>query len=622
MTHETTTIPLNKLVPWDGNVRRTGASDGIDELAASIAAHGLLQSLVVRKGKRGKYAVVAGGRRLLALQKLANDKAVAATLAVPCRIVEPDINGGELSLAENVVRMPMHPADQFEAFRDLAENGASIADVAARFGVTEALVAKRLKLGRVSPAILAAYRDGEIDLELVQAFTISDDHQAQERVLADTPTWNLRPGIVKRALTEGEVPVTDKRVRLVSLDAYEEAGGIVRRDLFDPEDGGTVLDSGLLDTLVAQKLESAAHELRGEGWKWVEIRPELDYSDLDGFARHYPERVTLSDDDQAELDTLTADYDELVDSDDEAAIERLAEIENRIDTLSAMMECWPQETLAIAGAIVAPAYRGDIRIERGLVRPEDRQAIEHGEQADSDEDAAEPAVRLSAKLITDLTARKSAAISTELAAQPDIALAVVVHALALSTFYNFAGSHSCLQISTTATGLRSVIDNPDDCAALTALEAARDRWYDQLPGNPADLWTWCLTQSLDTLQGLLAVIAALAVDAVQSKGMVPDSTELGHADALAEALFLDMATWFTPTAANFFSRINSASIQAAMAEAKGCSPAPGWAKLKKVELAAMAERQIAETGWLPEPLRIAKHTIDDDATEPMPDAAE
>jgi hypothetical protein len=65
------TIPLNKLVPWDGNVRKTGATEGIDELKASIAAHGILQSLVVRETIRGKYAVVARQRRYLALSSLA-----------------------------------------------------------------------------------------------------------------------------------------------------------------------------------------------------------------------------------------------------------------------------------------------------------------------------------------------------------------------------------------------------------------------------------------------------------------------------------------------------------------------------------------------------------------------
>ena len=73
-----TDIPLNKLIAWDGNVRKTGPEKGIDELAASIAAHGLLQSLVVRKHTRGKFAVVAGRRRLRALKSLAETKGTEA----------------------------------------------------------------------------------------------------------------------------------------------------------------------------------------------------------------------------------------------------------------------------------------------------------------------------------------------------------------------------------------------------------------------------------------------------------------------------------------------------------------------------------------------------------------
>ena len=108
-----TTIPLNKLVPADDNVRKTGKGDGIDELAASIAAHGLLQSLVVRKAKRGRYAVVAGDRRLSALKSLAESGAVASAYEVPCRLLTDEEDATEIGLAENVVRMPMHPADQF-----------------------------------------------------------------------------------------------------------------------------------------------------------------------------------------------------------------------------------------------------------------------------------------------------------------------------------------------------------------------------------------------------------------------------------------------------------------------------------------------------------------------------
>ena len=84
VTHNTITIPLNKLTAWDGNVRKTDADAGIDELAASIASHGLLQSLVVTKGKRGKYAVIAGRRRYLALKALAKAGTIEADMPVPC----------------------------------------------------------------------------------------------------------------------------------------------------------------------------------------------------------------------------------------------------------------------------------------------------------------------------------------------------------------------------------------------------------------------------------------------------------------------------------------------------------------------------------------------------------
>ena len=151
---DTTSIPLNKLSAWEGNVRKTASDAGIDELAASIAAHGLLQSLVVRKEARGKHAVVAGRRRLRALLNLAKDGRIEADMPVPCQVIDSAADAAEISLAENVMREAMHPADEFEAFRDLADKGLPAADIAARFGVTETVVAKRLKLANVSPLIL------------------------------------------------------------------------------------------------------------------------------------------------------------------------------------------------------------------------------------------------------------------------------------------------------------------------------------------------------------------------------------------------------------------------------------------------------------------------------------
>jgi len=71
----TTEIPLNKLIPFAGNVRKTHNKRFISELAASIRAHGLQQNLVVRKDG-AKYAVLAGGQRLKALLQLADRKSV------------------------------------------------------------------------------------------------------------------------------------------------------------------------------------------------------------------------------------------------------------------------------------------------------------------------------------------------------------------------------------------------------------------------------------------------------------------------------------------------------------------------------------------------------------------
>jgi ParB family chromosome partitioning protein len=622
---DTITIPLSKLVPWKGNVRRTGASDGIGELAASIAAHGLLQSLVVRKGKRGKYEIVAGQRRYLALCQLANAGTIAKDCEVSCMLAADTADATELSLAENVVRAPMHPADQFEAFRVLIEGGASTADVAARFGVSEISVQQRLKLGRLSPVILDAYRQGDIDLECAQAFTVSDDHAAQERVYEGLTSWSCQPHTIRRALTEDEVSTSDKRVRFVGLDTYRAAGGVIRQDLFSEDDEGYVVDVVLLDRLVADKLKAEASKLSGEGWKWVEHAPEADYQSLAKFSRRQPDRAALSDEVQTELDRLSEEYDALVDADDEDASDRLDEIQERIDVLSASAETWSPDTLAVAGAIVTIGYDGELRVERGLVRKEDRRAAEAAtsDLTKADDEAVEPASQeLSPRLVEELTAEKSAAIGAELMAKPDIALAAVVHALTLETIFPGYGSHTCLKMRVTTPGLAFSMAKPETSKPLAALSAEKKRLGDLIPGNPDDLWTWCRARSRDELLDLLAYLAGCAVDAVRHKGERDDNGRLLHGHDLAKALELDMTAWYTPTADGYFNRIRRAQIIAAIDETKG-GHGPALDNLQKTELAIRAEKAVAGTGWLPEPLRIGvEPALSNDNRDQLSQAAE
>ncbi len=256
-------IPLSKLVVSKANVRKTGAETDLGELKASIRAHGLLNPLTVRKGAKGKYEILAGQRRFLALSQIAFEDS-AGDAAARCTIVSDKADGAEISLAENAVRTDMHPADQFQAFRDLIDKGSSIADVAARFGVSEATVAKRLKLGRIAPKLLDLYRKGEMKLEQVQALTLTDDHVVQIAAWEGSMGYQREPFNLRRALTNGEVEATDRRVQFVGLDAYEAAGGTIRRDLFDGKNAGYISDTALLDKLVTERLEGLAEMARAE----------------------------------------------------------------------------------------------------------------------------------------------------------------------------------------------------------------------------------------------------------------------------------------------------------------------------------------------------------------------
>ena len=601
-------IPLNQLTAWKGNVRKTQNKGFVDELAASIKAHGLQQNLIVMKDGK-KYAVIAGGQRLKALQQLAKARDIEAAHPVPCKVTAGENDATELSLAENVVRENMHPADQFEAFCKLIDKGATVTDVAARFGITETVVQQRLKLARVSPAILKAYRKEELNLEQVMAFAISDDHEAQENVLNNLRDYDTNPRTIRDALTENHISTSDRRVKFVTLKAYEKAGGTTRRDMFSEHDRDVfILDTVLLEKLLAEKLERAALPVRAEGWKWVEVNPEFDYRQKSSFQRRYAELVPLQPEQQSVLDKLEAEYDALLEKwsdtdDDEERPERLDELQELIETINDREEVWTPETLAIGGAVVTIGYDGKTTIERGLVRPEDapkRTAKAKSSTPDDTGQAGEDhSPAFSAALIESLTAHKSAALSAELLLQPDIALAAVVHTIASRVLLNTGSTDTSLMMSVAPQSLKRV----EGSRAFLQLEAARETWGNRIPGTSGHLWTWCLEQHQSVLLDLLAFCTATTINAVQVKADRPGNQRLEHAEALATAVNLDMKSWFEPTAENFFSRISKPQILEALLEARGTAPAPAWEKLKKSELAALAAREIDGKGWLPEPLR-------------------
>jgi ParB family chromosome partitioning protein len=273
-------IPFNKLVLSQSNVRRVKAGVSIEDLAASIARRGLIQSLSVipvvdAEGQEtGMFEVPAGGRRFRALELLVKQKRLAKIAPVPCVVRKRDdgVLAEEVSLVENIDRAPLHPLDQFRAFQDMRVKGKTEEEIAAALFVPVQVVKQRLRLAAASPTLHEVYAEDGMTLDQLMAFTVTDDHARQEKVWdAIKDAWSKEPYQIRRMLTETTVRASDKRAVFVGVEVYELAGGIVMRDLFQSDDGGWLQDAALLDRLVGEKLKATAETIAAEGWKWIEV---------------------------------------------------------------------------------------------------------------------------------------------------------------------------------------------------------------------------------------------------------------------------------------------------------------------------------------------------------------
>ena len=550
-------IPLNRLVHSKANVRRTGRGVGLEGLMASIAAHGLRQNLNVRQTSGNRYEVVAGGRRLEALRRLAASGKVDPKVDVACLVLADDEDPTEVSLTENVIRTDMHPDDQFEAFRALVDGGLPVEDVGARFGVTPAVVRQRLKLASVSPQLREQFRKGELSLAQVMALTLVDDHTRQEQALADLPEWNRGPEAIRRVLTAEGIRADSRLGRFVGVDAYEAAGGAVLRSLFDEEEP-VLADGALVERLATERLESTAASVRAEGWEWVEVALEPSYG---APGRIYP---VMGDDGERRF---------------------------------------RDEERELAGARVCIGYDGNITVDRGLLDAaavKAQRAAERAAETESETGGVDGSPALPDSVMADLTAHRTAALRLELARHPHVALASVVHALGLRLLYRALGSPSCVSVSLTSERLDSLIRTPAEGSASQALVDVVEAWRQALPGEEDGFWDWCLAADDAQLVELLAVLAGYAVNAVSRNAASRGPT---HADQLAAAVDLDMAAHWTPLVEGFFGRLTKAQLAAQLTDAGKPEAAAFVAGAKKAEGAAHAQEALAGSGWLPEPLR-------------------
>jgi ParB family transcriptional regulator, chromosome partitioning protein len=559
---------------------------------------------------------------------LVRHKRLAKNAPIPC-VIRTEGLPEEDSLAENVQRAPLHPLDQFRAFLALREKGQSEEEIAAAFFVSTAVVKQRLRLASVSPKLLELYAEDVMTLDQLISFTVSGDHERQEQVWDRlSASYSKEPYVIRRMLTEGSVRASDKRVRFVG-EAYEEAGGIVLRDLFQSDDGGWLQNVALVDRLVAGRPEREADAVRAEGWKWIEVAPEFPYGHTFGLRQLRGESVPPSPEEQAKRDALKAEYDRLVDehvsADDlpEEVDQRLTEIENRLAAINERPVTFDPAEIARAGAFVSIDGDGRLQVERGCVRPEDELPVEQESEPESELDScrhddpeacgdadeaetigampvrietngqsvdAEPVgvpdpeeeednKPLPDRLMAELSAHRTLALRHALGGNPELALLAALHALCLELFYPYA-LDTCLELDAKSVTFTAQAPGLKDTVIARELEARHQNWTARLPRDADALWDVLLSFDGESRLGLFAHCVGLTVNAVhESYNRRPRA--LAHASKLADAVQLDMATaGWAPTVDNYLGRVTKARIVQAVLEAKGEQAAQAIASLK------------------------------------------
>ncbi|WP_417280587.1 ParB/RepB/Spo0J family partition protein [Celeribacter sp.] len=617
-------IPLDQLEPSPLNVRKVAASVSDDaELLASIRETGIKQNLVVHALTETRFAVDAGGRRLKALKQLADEGIIPADHPVPC-LVEDERNAVLTSATENLQRAAMHPADQFEAFEAMIAEGRSENDIALKFGVSVDLVRRRLKLARVAPEIIEQFRAGDLMLECVMAFTLTDDHDRQLAAWnAVKGGYHIHPQSIKRHLTETAHSASSALGRFVGIEAYEVAGGVLLRDLFDDHARAHMENPDLLERLAIEKLQSAAKPFEA-AWKWVEVHLSVDYGAFRSFGRVYPLDIEPDPDLLAEETRLIEREEELAAQNDgedwtDAETEEYYAIEPRLREIEALQrerQPYADEDRAIAGVVLTIGHDGTLRVEKGLVRPEDIPAAPEPDEVSADVDGtpsparpqvtpptssspvptSDPAATLrkadgiSASLADDLRTTRQHILRAHLAADFEVAFDAMLYALceqALGRSYN----SEALDISIRPFQASSSEVLHADTVAQKMLDALeQDLATDWMTlEKPEDFRTMSALPVADK-QALFAWATGLAVKPQLSTDNRPSPI----IEEIGARLDVDVAACWRPTAQNYWGRVNKGHAVATARKLIGDDYAEDRNRERKGDIAAAMARAFAE----------------------------
>lgn len=610
-------VMLKELAATDLNARITPRTTAdIEGRAASIEGAGLLQNLVVYLMADGLYGVAAGETRRLGLNMLMEQGRSAAGVPVTPEfrvavLVVSEDDAHAISIAENVQRSNLEPADQLESFRVMAEKGTSVERIGAILGYSTAHVKKCLKLTTVAPALLELLKTNDINFDQLAALGATDDHPRQIQAWEKGHYYEQyrTPKALRESVLNDEVSAVESDlVDFVGLEAYQAAGGETREDLF--ADSIILTNRLQLETMALAKLQDAADVVaKEEGWAWAQGRSKEVKSwgeDAKVFDVLYA-HATLSDELNAEVDQLESEKKLLesllegADADDEwEHTPRIGQINARITEINEHAEInkWSLDVRDTAG-VVAYLQDGKIHIQRGLMKMEDIKLVEKAEREKANKETPPSEKGLSQVLVNSLSAERTLAVAASLAQNSMVAL--VLHTFTLTR--RIFGKRYFSELHTSVDSQRSICLNQsadagsEDGLANQTLNALHDSWLSRFPQAWVDGFDWLLEWPQEDVLALLAYCVSHGLDGRECQ--LHDSRVGTKLARVEKALNFQIGDWWRPTSANYFSRIAKDQIVDALNSAGRAGNASDAEGMKRKEAAEFAEAVLKETSWLP-----------------------
>lgn len=545
-------LPLDKLVPGakapGGSINSRKAEVPIDGLAASIAAHGLLVPLLVRRAADDKFLVADGNRRLAAMTMLHKPKkgapAEAEPVMVPCVEINAASNANalEISAVVNVDREELHPVDRFEVLSALIEAGDTVDGICRRYPLTVKQVRQALALARMAPAVRDAWRGGHISSETAEAFTLTSDHKAQAAALKKIgkhgSVWQVR-----QALVGNNADRVGSLLAFVGRDKYEAAGHQINETLFNErEDGDTVSDVAALRRMADEKIEQHCALLIQQGWKWA-ITKSSAPRDVDAWKRIHPDGPQYT-----------------------------------------------KEMMGGLGCVVDLDYQGKLDVRRGYVKPGDKVALPKSPKqkkaaAAAKEQQKEETGGLSNALAFRLSQQLTAAVREAFAAgvSADDAVSFTIAALACSDG---------------PTSLLRVVGDDDDGRHDNDFV----KYYRLARGKPTAerfklLASW-LARTIDmTSHQAPHLVSLLHPGKEDDRGALVLVEQINPREMTKAAVkHFDLG--------DYLSSVSKDLVVEAVRDALGKEHAERVAKMKAGDAKAYAAKHMSKTGWVPETFRL------------------